>query len=168
MASSGYNPSLDKIDAGQFNFGIVVSEWNKDITGELLNGCMETLEAHGVTVDPENIIWVPGSFELPIGAKILASTKKYDAIICLGCIIKGETSHDQYISQSVANGLTQLSILSNIPCLFGVLTTNSKEQAVERTGGNHGHKGKESALSAIQMASIKRHKTNPAKSIGYQ
>ncbi len=169
MASLGYKPtkSLRGIDTTDYCFGIVVAEWNKQITKKLLEGCKSTLNDYGVQLEEEQIVWVPGSFELPMGAKLMASSKKYDAIICLGCIIKGETDHDQFIAQSVANGITQLGLLSNIPCIFGVLTTNDEAQAIDRAGGSHGNKGSEAALTAIQMAALKKSKTESSKSIGY-
>ena len=169
MASSGFKPtkSLKDIDTAGYSFAVVVAEWNKHITSKLLEGCKNTLKEYGVQLDEDQIVWVPGSFELPMGAKLMASSKKYDAIICLGCIIKGETDHDQFIAQSVANGITQLGLLSNIPCIFGVLTTNDEAQALDRAGGSHGNKGSEAALSAIQMAALKKSKTESSKSIGY-
>ena len=167
MATKGYQPQTDSVDASKFKFGIVVAEWNKAITSSLLDGALDVLTEHGAEVTEDHIVWVPGSFELPAGAKIMASVEKYDAIICLGCIIKGETNHDQFIAQSVANGLTQLSLLSNIPCMFGVLTTLDEEQAKARAGGSLGNKGSEAALSAIQMAELKNRKRRPDKTIGY-
>ena len=170
MATTGYQPSdrMKDLDTSELTFGIVVAEWNKHITTSLLEGCQAILKEHKLTVEDDDLIWVPGSFELPMGAKLLASSKKYDAIICLGCIIKGETEHDRYIAQSVANGLTQLGLISNIPILFGVLTTNDENQALARAGGSHGNKGAEAALSALQMAALKRSKSEPSKSIGYR
>ena len=167
MASQGYQPSEQHFDGENFHIAIVVAEWNKEITAKLLSGALDTLSQYGCSVSEDDIVWVPGSFELPAGAKIIASVEKYDAIICLGCIIKGETNHDEFIAQSVANGLTQLSLISNIPCLYGVLTTLDEKQAIERSGGIHGNKGSEAALSALQMAALKRKKRRLDKKIGY-
>ena len=159
MASSQQNASvfdLSKLpEASGFRFGIVVSEWNSEITDALFKGCNDTLLQCGVTDSNIYRINVPGSFELTAGAKFIASTKKLDAVICLGCVIQGETRHFEFICQAVANGLTNLSIVSGIPFIFGVLTTDTQEQAKERSGGKHGHKGIEAAVTAIKMAGLK-------------
>ena len=148
-------------------FGIVVSEWNAPITHKLYEGCFETLVKHGA--DEENIhtLQVPGSFELPTGAKILAGSKKMDAVICIGCVIKGETKHDEYINTAVSIGLTNLGIASGIPFIFGVLTPNTEEQALERAGGKHGNKGVEAAITAIRMAALKKDLGQSKKKIGF-
>ncbi|MBN4066122.1 6,7-dimethyl-8-ribityllumazine synthase [Candidatus Amoebophilus asiaticus] len=150
--------SIDDISipsANDMHFGIVVAEWNKDITDTLYKGCYETLLKHGAL--QENIIKedVPGSFELPLGAQLLAESGKFDAIICLGCIIKGDTKHNEYLSHAVSEGLIHLNLKYNQPVIFGVLTTDNFEQAKERAGGEHGHKGIEAALTAIKMADLK-------------
>jgi 6,7-dimethyl-8-ribityllumazine synthase len=149
------------------SFGIVVSDWNPDITHALYEGCMATLLKHGASEDDLRTVQVPGSFELPVGAKILAGSKRFDAIICLGCVIKGETQHDEYISHAVATGLTHLSIASGIPCIFGVLTPNDHQQALDRAGGRHGNKGVEAAATAIRMAALRRDVAKPTSKIGY-
>lgn len=148
-------------------FGIVVSDWNKSVTNKLLEGCKSTLLSAEVSEEDIHIVRVPGSFELPMGAKLLISRQKLDAVICLGCVIKGETKHDEYISQSVANGIMQLSLFSNIPIIFGVLTPNSQEQAEERSGGKHGHKGIEAAEAALQMSALKKEAGRSAHKIGF-
>lgn len=142
-------------DAKDMTFGIVVSEWNKEITHALYEGCYDTLIEHGAKEDQIHTIQVPGSFELTAGARLLAGRHNCDAIICLGCVIKGETSHNEYINQSVAQGLTNLSIASGRPFIFGLLTPNTLEQAQERAGGKHGNKGVEAAVTAIRMAQIR-------------
>lgn len=142
-------------DAARFRFGIVVSQWNNDITHELYDGCMQTLLKHGVRPDQIHVLQVPGSFELPQGARILAGTKSPDAIICLGCVIKGETRHDEYINQAVAQGLMTLGLAINRPVVFGVLTTENEAQARDRAGGKHGNKGVECAITAIRMADLR-------------
>ena len=149
-----------------FKIGIVRSLWNEEVTGNLYNACKIALHESGI--DPGNIISleVPGSFELPIGAKMLMSKHKLEAVICLGCVIKGETDHDVYISQAVAQGLTQLSLLSGVPVIFGVLTTNNQEQAVDRSGGKHGNKGTEAAYTALHMLKLK-HDEDQQKPIGF-
>jgi 6,7-dimethyl-8-ribityllumazine synthase len=153
--------------AAGLSFGIVVSDWNTDITHALYQGCLDTLVKHGVSEDDIRTAQVPGSFELPVGAKIMAGVKRFDAIICLGCVIKGETQHDEYINNAVATGLTNLSIASGIPCIFGVLTPNTHEQALERAGGKHGNKGVEAAVTAIRMASLRKELAKPTAKIGY-
>lgn len=143
-------------NAEPFQFGIVVSEWNEEITGALLNGAMEALLLAGAK--KENIIVknVPGSFELTAGASLLLNEKKWDAIICLGCVIQGETRHFDFICDAVANGITQLSIQYNKPVIFGVLTPNSMQQAIDRAGGKYGNKGFEAGITAIKMADLFR------------
>ena len=153
--------------AAGMSFGIVVSDWNTEVTHALYNGCIETLLKHGVNEEDIRTAQVPGSFELPVGAKILAGAKRFDAIICLGCVIKGETQHDEYINHAVATGLTNLSIASGIPCIFGVLTPNDHQQALDRAGGKHGNKGVEAAVTAIRMAALRKEIAKPSSKIGY-
>lgn len=152
---SEYNPETIP-DASSFKFGIVVSEWNHEVTGALLDGARQTLLKHGVK--PENIFisHVPGSFELTLGAQLLAVNRELDAILCLGCVIQGETPHFTFICQSVTQGITQLNITHNLPFLFGVLTTQNLQQALDRAGGKFGNKGNEAAVTAIKMAYLKK------------
>jgi len=135
---------------------IVVSGWNNEITESLFQGAFQTLLKHGC--NEKNIFRydVPGSFELISGAKYAAEKKKPDAVICIGCIIHGQTPHFEYISSAVANGIMQLNLNYNIPFIFGVLTTNNIEQAKERSGGKHGNKGVEAAVAAIRMVTLKK------------
>ena len=135
-------------------FGIVVSEWNKHITFELLKACIETLINHGVDDDDIHVSYVPGTFELPFAAKTLAKKNHLSSVICLGCVIKGDTDHDIYINTSVANALQQLNIQFDIPFIFGVLTPNNEQQAIDRAGGIHGNKGVEAAVTALKMSVI--------------
>ena len=139
-------------DASHMCFGIVVSEWNKEITGALLDGAVSTLEKHGAL--PENIIVkaVPGSFELVYGACQMSRNDRYDAIIILGCVIRGETPHFDYICQGVTYGIARLNATNNIPVIYGLLTTNDLQQAKDRSGGKLGNKGDECAIDAIKMA----------------
>ena len=132
-------------------FGIIISEWNDDVTDSLLSGCIETLLNHGVNKKIITVKYVPGSFELPLAANNLASSKDVDAVICLGCIIQGETRHFDFISNAVANGIMKVGLDNNLPVIFGVLTTENKKQALDRAGGKLGNKGDESAISAIKM-----------------
>jgi 6,7-dimethyl-8-ribityllumazine synthase len=163
---SDYNES-NIPDAGGYTFGVVVSAWNHEITHALYEGCFETLVKHGTKTENIHTVQVPGSFELPSGAKMLAGYRRFDAIICLGCVIKGETKHNEYINQAVATGLTGLSIASGIPCIFGVLTPNSQEQALDRAGGKHGNKGVEAAVTAIRMAHLRKELSKGGGKIGY-
>ncbi len=153
--------------ATEMCFGIVVSDWNKEITHALYEGCYDTLIKHGAK--PENIYTeqVPGAFELPVGAKILASSEKMDAVICLGCVVKGETSHNEYINQAVATALANLSIATSKPFIFGLLTPNDQQQALDRAGGKHGNKGVEAASTAIRMGALKQKHGTSKHKIGF-
>ncbi|HUW91602.1 MAG TPA: 6,7-dimethyl-8-ribityllumazine synthase [Bacteroidales bacterium] len=150
---SDYDPKAVP-DASEMRFGIVVSDWNSEITGALLSGATGTLGRHGVT--PENIVirHVPGTFELTLGGQWLAEYDDLDGVICLGCVIQGETPHFNYICQGVTQGITQLNLDYNIPFIFGILTTLTREQALERAGGIHGNKGEEAAVTVIRMAAL--------------
>lgn len=132
-------------------FGIVVAEWNSEVTEALYSGAVETLLQQGAS--RENIIkkTVPGSFELSLGAQWLAEKNSIDAVICLGCVIQGETPHFDYICQAVAHGITNVGLKYNKPVIFGVLTTLNQQQALDRAGGKHGNKGDEAAATAIKM-----------------
>jgi 6,7-dimethyl-8-ribityllumazine synthase len=143
-------------DAVNMRFGIVVADWNSEITFALLDGAVNTLVKHGA--DNNNIIirHVPGSFELTLGAQLIAENEDVDAILCLGCVIQGETPHFTYICQSVTMGITQLNMDYNIPVIFGVLTTDNIQQAKERSGGIHGNKGDEAAITAIKMIAFQK------------
>lgn len=152
---SDHNP--DNVpDAREMRFGIVVSDWNKDITGALLDGAVKTLILHGTSEDNIVIKHVPGSFEITLGAQFLAEYDDLDGIICLGCVIQGETPHFDYICQGVTKGITQLNLDYNIPFIFGILTTLNHQQAIDRAGGKHGNKGVEAAITAIKMAALQR------------
>ncbi len=152
---SEYDP--DKIPhAGEMRFGIVVSDWNRDITWNLLEGAVRILKNHGARDDNLFIEHVPGSFELPLAAQLLAETQKVDALICLGCVIQGETPHFTYVCQGVTQGITQLNLKYSIPFIFGLLTTDTLQQAIDRSGGKHGNKGDEAALTAIRMIDLGR------------
>jgi 6,7-dimethyl-8-ribityllumazine synthase len=140
--------------AGKMRFGIVVSDWNSDITWSLLDGAVATLKKHGASDDNIIVKHVPGSFELTLGAQFLAEYDDLDAVICLGCVIQGETPHFTFICQGVTQGITQLNLEYNIPFIFGVLTTNTLQQAVDRAGGKHGNKGDEAAITAIKMGAL--------------
>ena len=143
-------------NAGKMRFGVVVADWNKDVTWSLLEGTLKTLKEHGATDHNIIVSHVPGSFELTLGAQFLAEYEDLDAIICLGCVIQGETPHFTYICQGVTQGINQLNLEYNIPFIFGVLTTNTLQQAIDRAGGKLGNKGDEAAVTAIKMASLQR------------
>ena len=138
-------------DAEGLHFGIVVSEWNFEITGALAQAAVDTLEKHGVESSDIILKYVPGSFELSVGAQFVAEYADVDAIITIGCVIRGETPHFDYICQAVAQGITNVSLDYNVPVIFGVLTTDTLEQATDRAGGKHGNKGVEAAITAIKM-----------------
>lgn len=143
-----------QIVAGRGRFGIVVSRYNESITRKLLAGATETLTAHGVEESAVDVVWVPGAWEIPVVADRLAHAGFYEAVLCLGAVIRGETPHDQYINQQVSSSLGQIALDSGIPVLFGVLTCNSLEQAIHRAGGNAGNKGIECAEAALEMVHL--------------
>jgi len=138
--------------AAPYRFGIVVAEWNSEITNALYEGAYESLIEHGALI--QNIFtWsVPGSFELTSGADLLLKNRKLDAVICLGCVIQGETRHFDFICNAVANGISNVALKYSKPVVFGVLTTDDQLQAIDRSGGKHGNKGIEAAITAIKMA----------------
>jgi len=152
---SAYDPKQIP-SAKKMIFGIVVSDWNSDITYSLLDGAYKTLIEHGAKEDNILVKHVPGSFELTLGAQFMAEYADLDAVICLGCVIQGETPHFNYICQGVTYGITELNMEYNIPFVFGLLTTNSIEQATARSGGKHGNKGVEAAITAIKMAALQK------------
>jgi 6,7-dimethyl-8-ribityllumazine synthase len=143
-------------DASGMSFAILVSEWNHEITFALRDGAVETLKNHGVPTENIIIKYVPGSFELPLAAKFAAENLFVDAVICLGCVIQGETRHFEFINNAVAQGITTVGLDTEVPVIFGVLTPDTWEQAKDRAGGKHGNKGDEAAVSAIKMAALKK------------
>ena len=152
---SAYN-SGNIPDARNLRFGLVVSEWNQEITFAMRDSAIKTLKMHGAADTNIVVKQVPGSFELTLGAQWMAENDEFDAIICLGCVIQGETKHFDYICQSVTQGITQLNMVYGLPFVFGVLTTNNLQQAKDRSGGRHGNKGDEAAITAIKMAALKK------------
>ena len=142
--------------AKSMKFGIVVSEWNEEITSALLEACVQSLIEHGTAQKNIVINYVPGSFELTLGAQFLAAEKSIDAVICLGCVIQGETRHFDFICDAVAHGITEVSLKFNKPVIFGVLTPNNQKQAWDRSGGKHGNKGVEAAVTAIKMVGLQK------------
>lgn len=140
--------------AAGMRIGIVISEWNEEITQALLKGAYSTLVKHGADEEDIYLDYVPGSFELPLGAQTLLNNEELDAVICLGCVIQGETRHFDFISNAVSNGIMKVSLDAGVPVIFGVLTTNTLQQAKDRSGGKHGNKGDEAAISAIKMVAL--------------
>ncbi len=151
MVSSKSKTPLPKNAAQGKRFAIVASRYHPDIIETLVDGAMETLESLGAKEADVSTVWVPGSFEIPLAAHAVAQHQKVDAILCLGVIIKGETRHDQYIAQEVARGISGVAHTSGLPVVFGVLTTDTVEQAKARAGGSKGHKGIEAAETAVSM-----------------
>jgi len=152
---SAYNPE-EIPSAKKMKFGIVVSDWNDAVTHALLDGAYKTLIEHGTKEENVLVKHVPGTFELTLGAQFMAEYADLDGVICLGCVIQGETRHFDFICQGVTHGITELNMNYNIPFIFGVLTTNDMEQATDRAGGKHGNKGVEAAITAIKMAALQR------------
>jgi 6,7-dimethyl-8-ribityllumazine synthase len=147
-------------DVQSMRIGIVVSEWNNDITDNLLRGAVETLTECGASLDYIKIIYVPGSFELPSGAQMLLENTSVEAVITLGCVIRGETPHFDFVCNACAQGVKDVSIKYNKPVIFGLLTDNNVEQSRARSGGNLGNKGVEAAVTAIKMIALQRQLEN--------
>jgi 6,7-dimethyl-8-ribityllumazine synthase len=143
-----------KLDAKGFRFGIIVSRFNSFISDRLLEGALDTLNRHGADSDSIQIVKVPGAFEIPLTAKKMAASGKYDAVICLGAVIRGGTPHFEYVSSEVTKGIALVSLETGLPVSFGVLTTDSVEQAIERAGTKAGNKGVEATMSAIEMVNL--------------
>jgi 6,7-dimethyl-8-ribityllumazine synthase len=152
--------------AGGLRFGIVVSRWNAFITERLLDGALDTLKRHGVLLDIVDVARVPGTFEVPLVAQVMALSGNYDAVICLGCLIRGSTPHFDYIAAECSKGIAQAMMNSGIPVTFGILTTDSIEQAIERAGTKAGNKGAEAAAAAIEMANLLKGLVRPGDEEG--
>jgi 6,7-dimethyl-8-ribityllumazine synthase len=144
------------INAESFRFGIVVSRFNAFINQSLLSGALDGLTRHGVADDRIDVVWVPGAFEIPVVARRMAESGRYDAIICLGAVIRGATAHFEYVAGEAAKGIAAAGYQTGVPVIFGVLTTDTIEQAIERAGTKAGNKGWEAALGAIEMADVMR------------
>jgi 6,7-dimethyl-8-ribityllumazine synthase len=135
-------------------FGIIVGRFNEFIGGKLLSGALDALKRHGGSEENIEISWVPGAFEMPLAAQKMAKSKKYDAVICLGAVIRGDTPHFDYVSNEVTKGIASVSLSQELPIIFGVLTTDTIEQAIERAGTKAGNKGYDAAVSAIEMVNL--------------
>lgn len=159
---SSAQKNLSEVEGNQIpngkgmRIGIVLSEWNSEITGSLFDGAIKTLVKNGVSKDDVIITTVPGSFELTLGSQFLCEDKTIDAVIALGCVIQGETRHFDFICDAVAHGITNVSLKYNKPVIFGVLTPNDMQQAKDRSGGKHGNKGDEAAVTALKMVALKK------------
>lgn len=152
---SDYRP-LDITDAGDFHIGIVVSEWNNFITDNLRNAALEILEKEGVKKENIEIFPVPGAFELNFASMQLCAAENHDAVIAIGCVIRGETPHFDYVCSAVAQGIKDCNVMTDTPAIFCVLTDDTKEQSIARSGGNLGNKGVEAAVTALRMIEFKR------------
>lgn len=155
-------------NASEFKFAIIVSEWNYEITGALKDGALNTLLTNGAKNENIFIKHVPGSFELTLGAQYAAEYLEVDAVICIGCVIQGETKHFDFICDAVAKGITNLNIKYNKPFIFGVLTPNNQQQALDRAGGKHGNKGDEAAITAIKMLGLKKSFKKSESGLGFK
>lgn len=143
-----------QLEAGKAKYAIVVSRFNEFITGKLLSGAIDSLQRHGADDEQITVVWVPGSVEIPLAAKKLASSGKYNAVICLGAVIRGQTGHFEYVCQQVSRGIGQINYDTGVPAVFGVLTCETIEQAIERAGTKQGNTGANAALSAIEMTNL--------------
>jgi 6,7-dimethyl-8-ribityllumazine synthase len=137
-------------------FALVVSRFNEFITSKLLEGCVDTLNRHGVPPERIDVVWVPGSFEIPTAAREIARKGLADAVVCLGCVIRGDTAHYDHVCRETAKGIAEVGRRTGVPCIFGVLTVDTLEQAVERAGTKMGNAGRSAALAALEMASLLR------------
>jgi len=143
-----------KLKADGRRFGIVVGRFNAFISKELLKGALDCLGRHGADLDAVDVVWVPGAFEIPLAAQKMANTGRYDVLVCLGAVIRGSTPHFDYVASEVSKGIANVGLQTGVPTLFGVLTTDTIEQAVERAGTKAGNKGWDAALGAIEMADL--------------
>ncbi|XP_026423992.1 6,7-dimethyl-8-ribityllumazine synthase, chloroplastic-like [Papaver somniferum] len=147
--------SLTKCEG--LRFAVVVARFNEVVTRLLLDGALDTFKRYGVKEDDVDVVWVPGSFEIPLVAERLGKLKKYDAVLCIGAVVRGDTTHYDAVANSAAGGVLSAGLNSGVPCIFGVLTTENMDQALNRAGGKSGNKGSETALTAIEMASLFKH-----------
>jgi len=143
-----------QLNADGMSFGIVISRFNDFITSRLLSGALDALTRHGAETEKVEVAWVPGAFEIPLVAKKMADSGRYDAVICLGAIIRGATPHFDYVAAEASKGVAKVAIDSSVPVIFGIITADTIEQAVERAGTKAGNKGWDAAISAIEMASL--------------
>jgi len=152
-----------KLSAQPYSFAIVVSRFNEFITKRLLEGALDCLRRHGAAENAIDVFYCPGAFEIPQLAQQVARSGKFDAVICLGCVIRGETLHFEYVAAAVATGLERVALETSVPVTFGVLTTHSLEQAIDRAGGKGGNKGWDAALAAIELADLQKNVSGKRK-----
>lgn len=141
-------------DVTSSRYAIVASRFNQSVVDRLVEGAKEGLKSHQIAEDSIDLVWVPGSFEIPLVAHRLAASKKYSAVVCLGAVIRGETDHYEYIAAEAARGVAQAGLTTGVPVIFGILTCATEEQALDRAGGKEGNKGRDAALAAIEMANL--------------
>ena len=153
----GANHFEGNLSAAGRSFGVVASRFNDFIVRRLLDGALDAIDRHGGDLGSVDVVWVPGSFEVPLAAKQLALTGRYDAIVCLGAVIRGATAHFDYVAGGVASGVSSVALETGVPVIFGVITTETIEQAIERAGTKLGNKGFEAAMTAIEMADLMPH-----------
>ena len=153
-ARDGANHIEGTLSAAGRRFGIVASRFNDFIVRRLLDGALDAIGRHGGDPSSVDVVWVPGSYEIPVAAKQLALSGRYDAVVCLGAVIRGATAHFDYVANGVASGISSVALETNLPVIFGVITTESIEQAIERAGTKLGNKGFEAAVAAIEMADL--------------
>ena len=153
MSTHAPTPPVTSFPAGA-RVAVVAARFNAHVVDELLAGCLRRLQQMGLPADRAEVHRVPGAFELPVAAKVLAETKRFAAVICLGCVIRGDTPHFDYVAGECARGIQQVAIDESLPVIFGVLTTDTEEQALARTGGSHGHAGERAAEAAAEMVDL--------------
>jgi 6,7-dimethyl-8-ribityllumazine synthase len=142
------------LEAGGRRFAVAVSRFNEVVTSRLLDGALAAFRRHGVSDADVEVAWVPGAFELPVVARSLATSDRFDAVVCLGAVIRGETDHYRHVAGEAAAGIQRVTLDTGVPCIFGVLTTDTLEQALDRAGGEHGNKGWDAAIAAIEVAGL--------------
>jgi len=148
------NVKKGELNAKGRKFALVVSRFNEFITGKLLDGAIDCLTRHGAADDDIDVVWVPGAFEIPVLARRVAGSGRYDGVVCLGAVIRGQTPHFDYVASEVSKGVAHVALESGVPVTFGVLTTDTIEQAIERAGTKAGNKGADAALAAIELADL--------------
>lgn len=144
------------LNCNGLKFGVVVSRFNSFITTKLLDGALDTIKRHGGNLDDVDVVWIPGAFETPTVAKKLADSGRYDALICIGAVIRGATPHFDYVAGESAKGIAQVALNTGVPIIYGIITTDTIEQAIERAGTKAGNKGSEAAVTAIEMANLNK------------
>jgi 6,7-dimethyl-8-ribityllumazine synthase len=150
------NVHTGRLDAGGMRFGVVVARFNDFVAQRLLEGAVDALVRHGADESDLTVVWVPGSFEIPLAAQELAASGRVDAVVCLGVVVRGDTPHFDYVAGEASKGVGAIGLQTHLPVTFGVVTTETMEQAIDRAGGKHGNKGADAALAAVEMVSLLR------------